>query len=650
MSTSPQEYNRNEEPLGSWKEIAAYLQRNPATVRRWEKEEGLPVHRHSHNIRSSVYAFPSEIEAWRAGRKLTVEPLPPVPMWRRCLTPSFAVTIVLSLIMVGNGVRPEAVLAQQGQTRTMLCSGPDCNSGEISPDGKFVLTRIDGAFTLRDLATKKLRTIVSVAGERVTIVGGLFSPDGSRIAYTRIPAGGTSRETAIVNTNGAGSRTVYRGGGPFAWSPDGKRLLIDRLAGETKRGLLWLDLASGAVQQLRGEYWNPTIMKVSPDGRYIAFNASNDKGAVENVFIMAADGSGETRVSASPAYQRPLAWTPNGKNMIFAQSDAAGVSLWSVPVADGKIQGPPINQRTEIEKGSAFIGFSRSGTLYYWVRARTTDVYTASLDPATGKATSAPVLLPVAGAGHTGMPRWSPDSRQLLYFRDDGDVREWHVYSTDTGKDQRLAMNVRNALGYCWSKDGASILFNSFADPARPEAARFNLADGQVTPLFPGSAPFELGSCSGDLVVGRTSNAMQIRNLIGGFQKDIYTPGIIPARLSPDQRSVAFASAASGTLHVVSSDGGPLKDLASAAAPAEFAGIAWSADSRFVYFARRPDSHSPFELFRVPAAGGAAEGMGLKIEDMTTLIISPDGTHIAFDAGGFIPEIWAVQGLLPAKK
>src|SRR5580700_3514689 len=180
MSTSPQDYNRNEEPLGSWKEIAAYLQRNPATVRRWEKEEGLPVHRHSHNIRSSVYAFPSEIEAWRATRKLTVEPLPPVPTWRRLLTPSFALTIVLSLIMVGNGVRPEAVLAQQGQTRTMVCSGPDCNSGQISPDGKFVLTRIDGALALRDLATKKLRTVVPPPGEGMVVDGGVFSPDGSR--------------------------------------------------------------------------------------------------------------------------------------------------------------------------------------------------------------------------------------------------------------------------------------------------------------------------------------------------------------------------------------------------------------------------------------------------------------------------------------
>jgi TolB-like protein/Tfp pilus assembly protein PilF len=52
--------------LDSWKEIAAYLGRGVRTVRRWEAEEGLPVHRHMHRARGSVYAFKSEIDRWRA--------------------------------------------------------------------------------------------------------------------------------------------------------------------------------------------------------------------------------------------------------------------------------------------------------------------------------------------------------------------------------------------------------------------------------------------------------------------------------------------------------------------------------------------------------------------------------------------------------
>jgi len=51
-----------EKRLESWKEIEAYLKRDFRTLRRWEKEEGLPIHRHSHKSRSSVYAYPSEID------------------------------------------------------------------------------------------------------------------------------------------------------------------------------------------------------------------------------------------------------------------------------------------------------------------------------------------------------------------------------------------------------------------------------------------------------------------------------------------------------------------------------------------------------------------------------------------------------------
>jgi TolB-like protein/Tfp pilus assembly protein PilF len=51
------------ERLDSWKRIAAYLKRDESTVRRWEKE-GLPVHRHAHKNKATIYAYTSEIDAW----------------------------------------------------------------------------------------------------------------------------------------------------------------------------------------------------------------------------------------------------------------------------------------------------------------------------------------------------------------------------------------------------------------------------------------------------------------------------------------------------------------------------------------------------------------------------------------------------------
>ena len=54
--------------LDSWKAIAAYLNRDVTTVQRWEKREGMPVHRHVHAKRGSVYALPEELDIWIQSR------------------------------------------------------------------------------------------------------------------------------------------------------------------------------------------------------------------------------------------------------------------------------------------------------------------------------------------------------------------------------------------------------------------------------------------------------------------------------------------------------------------------------------------------------------------------------------------------------
>jgi len=54
--------------LESWKEIAGYLGRDVTTVRRWEKREGLPVHRLHHSKLGSIYAYTKELDTWRNER------------------------------------------------------------------------------------------------------------------------------------------------------------------------------------------------------------------------------------------------------------------------------------------------------------------------------------------------------------------------------------------------------------------------------------------------------------------------------------------------------------------------------------------------------------------------------------------------------
>lgn len=62
---------RRPDRLDSWKQIARYLNRSVRTVRRWERQEGLPIHRHMHQTLGSVFAIRSEIDAWQ-GRVATV--------------------------------------------------------------------------------------------------------------------------------------------------------------------------------------------------------------------------------------------------------------------------------------------------------------------------------------------------------------------------------------------------------------------------------------------------------------------------------------------------------------------------------------------------------------------------------------------------
>jgi hypothetical protein len=54
--------------LDSWKDIASYLKRSVRTVQRWERIEGMPVHRHAHSNGESLFAYTYELDAWRNSR------------------------------------------------------------------------------------------------------------------------------------------------------------------------------------------------------------------------------------------------------------------------------------------------------------------------------------------------------------------------------------------------------------------------------------------------------------------------------------------------------------------------------------------------------------------------------------------------------
>ncbi len=72
-SAAPPRDSAPGERLDSWKEIAAYFNRDKRTVQRWERNEAMPVHRHQHDKQGTVYALKSELDEWWKGRRARIE-------------------------------------------------------------------------------------------------------------------------------------------------------------------------------------------------------------------------------------------------------------------------------------------------------------------------------------------------------------------------------------------------------------------------------------------------------------------------------------------------------------------------------------------------------------------------------------------------
>jgi TolB-like protein/Tfp pilus assembly protein PilF len=111
--------------IDSWKGIATHLRREVRTVQRWEKSEGLPVHRHLHQKLGSVYAYPSELDAWWKERHADLER---VPERRR---------LMLAVLPIENWSRdPEHEYLSDGITEEMIV-----HLGQLNPERLGVIAR-----------------------------------------------------------------------------------------------------------------------------------------------------------------------------------------------------------------------------------------------------------------------------------------------------------------------------------------------------------------------------------------------------------------------------------------------------------------------------------------------------------------------------
>ncbi|MCU1305994.1 MAG: tolB protein [Acidobacteriaceae bacterium] len=245
-----------EDRLDSWKEIAAYLKRDVTTVQRWEKREGMPVRRHLHDTRGSVYASRADLDAWARNRNLQAaqegennapSSNPPAPQPRSAI-PTFLTRwrFVLPLAVVGAALAIGASLWLQrtdyfwrnpiadSRFQTVTESDGVEQAAAVSRDGNFVAFLSDrdgqvdvwvtqvGSGQLHNLTRGSAPELVNPS---VRTLG--FSPDGSFVTFwVRKQAGSSGDDIGIwaVPTLGGQPKPYLEGVAEFDWSHDGSRL------------------------------------------------------------------------------------------------------------------------------------------------------------------------------------------------------------------------------------------------------------------------------------------------------------------------------------------------------------------------------------------------------------------------------------------
>ncbi|MBI3490204.1 MAG: PD40 domain-containing protein, partial [Acidobacteria bacterium] len=378
-----------------------------------------------------------------------------------------------------------------GQTARLVWTGQDAFGsvrGSPSPDGRYLtfLQIGTGALAVRDLKEGTTRILAREAGG--SMFYSAFSPDGRQVAYAWAAQKGKDiksdlRIVPLTSGDSTPPRLVYRNEEmtqirPFGWTPDGTHVLVLRSLRDGTNQIAMVSVQDGSIRVLKSLTWNYTAMSLSPDGRYIAYDAlSGNNTAASEIFVLAADGSREIQVVQGPASNGFPLWSPDGTRLLFLSDRTGNVSLWAVPIEQGKPNGPA--ELMKVNVGQVRLqGVTRNGTLYYLAPGvLRSNIYTAQLDAAM-KAIGPPAVATDRFVNSNSAPTWSPDGRSLAYFSSRGrgtastGSTVLVIRTVTTGEERDIPLpkevltgNLANAPK--WFPDGQSLLvFGSLAKSA----------------------------------------------------------------------------------------------------------------------------------------------------------------------------------------
>jgi Tol biopolymer transport system component len=546
--------------LDSWKEIAAYLRRSERTVRRWERTEGLPTHRHGHQRRASVYAYRSELERWWAARGSIVDTREPEAtiQWSAALNrqvlllSAVVVIVVFSLLAYLQRGTSEPTVQPPSDTwrSTTVTSYPGSERfPSLSPDGqRVVFAWHRDTSDNYDLYVQQVRsgTPVQLTTHPHHDWSPAWSPDGSSIAFIRFSPGSKAELLVMPSLPGLEHRLTRvaplpgRGpiyGGQLAWSPDGAWIATSDSEGENDPlGLFAVSSATGEKRRLTrpGSGQRDTAPAFAPDGRSLAFVRVFSFG-ISEIYYLPLSRDFQPAGDATPlTTSRRLSTSPT----------------WAAAVNE--------------------VLFS-SGEVFTDRRLYRTSVVTP---PDVGRIERVPAEAPDATVFTTNQ-----HTTGILYARETFDPNIWVL---DRQRDGSVATRVFAPstwidLNPQFSRDGMRVAF---------ETSR--------------TGNLEIWTARED-----GSQAAQLTSMGG-------PPSGSPS-WSPDGRWIAFTSGVSGRSHVyiIQTDGGPPRRLT---AEEENESLpSWSSDGRWIYFGSDKGRGGQIWKVRVPEQGSASLGSAVQV-------------------------------------
>ncbi|HEU5415403.1 MAG TPA: hypothetical protein VFW31_16670 [Candidatus Angelobacter sp.] len=338
--------------LDSWKEIAAYLNRDVRTVIRWERK-GLPVHRVPGGKRQAVFAYPDEIDAWLSGPENFTRP----PESNGSLTephsngsvPSPASNGIehrrnehsgaFEVPQVADTASSTNTVPQQQNNFSRQGTGRFGRYGwrlALAAAGVLGLIGIVGTVfrpspTYATLRPFSLRQLTDNGWPKFNI-----RTDGTTLYFNQIEGARSLLFSAPVSGHVTQQiETPFSNVALQDVSKDGKTLLITSYAGILIEGPLWTVAASGGTPKRVGEA-ECNFARWSPDNRKIACAVGTE------ITLMDADGSNIRTIESSSSPAGPVSWNPDGSGLRYVLQTpiAGGFSQWEMQITPDGSAGP----------------------------------------------------------------------------------------------------------------------------------------------------------------------------------------------------------------------------------------------------------------------------------------------------------------------